>query len=172
MRLVDLAVAAIVDGLSVSGASKRDLTITGDPAACLRLKEAEGARALWTPPIAGARPNDLGKFSGISVYAIPADVVSDRTLLNVVAGAKIVATIDMLQPIPGVVFLAACQKLWGPAWRSHSYALFGVPDRTLRRWVDGKSEIPRGVGRQLLRELDIRRGELNEIRDRIAWERR
>ena len=94
MRLVDLAVAAIVDGLSVSGASKRDLTITGDPAACLRLKEAEGARALWTPPIAGARPNDLGKFSGISVYAIPADVVSDRTLLNVVAGAKIVAIQD------------------------------------------------------------------------------
>lgn len=59
-----------------------------------------------------------------------------------------------------------------PAWRSYAYGLFGVPDRTLRRWVDGKSEIPRGVGRQLLRELDIRRGELNEIRDRIAWERR
>lgn len=172
MRLVDLAVSAVVEALSVSGGLKRDLSITGDPAACIRLREAEGVRALWTPPRSGAAPNDLGKFSGVSVFAIPAEVVSDRTLLNVVAGAKIVATIDLLLPVPPAVFLASCQALWGTSWRSEAYGFFNVPDRTLRRWIDGKSEIPRGAGRELLRELDRRRRELSDLRDRIAWERR
>lgn len=180
MTIIDRAVAGVALGREAKARLDQDggdawipqLSIVGDPAACLTLKEAAGARSLWedVAPRAGHDRRLCGRFAGHDVFAVPSDVVSDRTLLNVLLGAKVVATIDFLPPMAPALFYAAVQAVWGEAWRSSLYGILGVPDRTIRRWIDGRSPIPQGVAREIVRALDKRQVELARLAGAIRGE--
>lgn len=58
--------------------------------------------------------------------------------------------------------LAECgEALYGPRWQSDMARGLGVSDRTMRRWVAGTHDVPRGVYTDLLR-LTQERAELLE----------
>jgi hypothetical protein len=55
------------------------------------------------------------------------------------------------------------QALYGPRWQSEVARDLGVADRTVRRWVDGSSDVPDGVYYELLGLCTERAAELDDL---------
>jgi hypothetical protein len=55
------------------------------------------------------------------------------------------------------------EALYGPRWQSDLSRDLGVADRTVRRWVDGSSDVPPGAYLDLLRLCQERAAELDAV---------
>lgn len=55
------------------------------------------------------------------------------------------------------------EALYGPLWQSELSRQLGVSVRTMQRWADGTSDVPRGVYTDLLRLLTERAAEVDEL---------
>jgi DNA-binding transcriptional regulator YiaG len=61
----------------------------------------------------------------------------------------------------------AGEALFGPRWQSELARELDVADRTVRRWVAGDAEMPRGVYTDLLRLTQERAAALDALADRL-----
>ena len=59
------------------------------------------------------------------------------------------------------------EALFGPQWQSELARELGVADRTVRRWVAGTTEAPRGVYLDLLRLTIERAAVLDDLEQRL-----
>lgn len=57
----------------------------------------------------------------------------------------------------------AGEALYGPRWQSELARDFKIADRTMRRWVDGSSDVPDGVYLELLSLCNERAAELDDL---------
>ena len=55
------------------------------------------------------------------------------------------------------------QALYGPRWQSEIARDLKVADRTVRRWVDGSSDVPDGVYLELLSLCTERAADLDDL---------
>lgn len=55
------------------------------------------------------------------------------------------------------------EALYGPRWQSEVARDLEVSDRTVRRWMDGSSDVPDGVYLELLGMCQERAAELDEL---------
>lgn len=55
------------------------------------------------------------------------------------------------------------EALYGPRWQSELARDLQVSDRTVRRWVDGSSDVPDGVYLDMLRLCNERAAELDDL---------
>lgn len=55
------------------------------------------------------------------------------------------------------------EALYGPRWQSELARDLKVADRTVRRWVDGSSDVPDGVYLELLGLCNARAAELDDL---------
>lgn len=55
------------------------------------------------------------------------------------------------------------EALYGPRWQSEVARDLKVSDRTIRRWVDGSSDVPDGVYLELLSLCTERAAELDDL---------
>lgn len=55
------------------------------------------------------------------------------------------------------------EAMYGPRWQSDLARDLKVSDRTVRRWVDGSSDVPDGVYLELLGLCQERAAELDDV---------
>lgn len=55
------------------------------------------------------------------------------------------------------------EALYGPRWQSELARALHVSDRTVRRWVDGSTDVPDGVYLELLSMCQERAAELDDL---------
>jgi len=55
------------------------------------------------------------------------------------------------------------QALYGPRWQSEVARHLKISDRTVRRWVDGSSDVPDGIYLELLGLCQERAAELDDL---------
>lgn len=64
--------------------------------------------------------------------------------------------------------LVACgQALYGQQWQSALARDLGVSDRTMRRWVAGDQDVPRGLHIDLMRLCQERAATLDALCERL-----
>lgn len=166
MRLIDRAIAAVQAAMEEAGdvdvaARRRRLVIVGSPDNIRKLRHAEGGRAHWSDPVAGADPREAGRFAGVPVLDI--GFQADPTCLSVLLGARIVSTISTLRTIPGPLFYMALRSLFGADFHKPARQTFNVEDKTLRDWIAGRRPIPDGVVLELDQAIANRAAELGSM---------
>jgi hypothetical protein len=67
-------------------------------------------------------------------------------------------------------FKAACAALWGPQYRSEAARQLKVHLRTVMRWDNGDTKIPRSVGCRLGKLLVQRQAEIGKLLSKLAAE--
>lgn len=66
-----------------------------------------------------------------------------------------------------VLFNSIGTALFGTSWHGDMSRQLGVNLRTIERWSKGQSKISPGVWGDLIRLLDVRRAELDDLRPRL-----
>jgi hypothetical protein len=69
------------------------------------------------------------------------------------------------------LFKAACTALFGPQYRSEAARQLKVHLRTVMRWDNGDTKIPRTVGCRLGKLLVQRQAEIGKLLSKLAAER-
>lgn len=59
------------------------------------------------------------------------------------------------------------EALYGPRWQAELARDLCVSDRTIRRWVAGTSDVPKGLYLDLLRLTQERAALLDDLSDRL-----
>lgn len=67
----------------------------------------------------------------------------------------------------GRLLVECGEALYGPRWQTDLAADIGVSDRTIRRWVAGTQDVPRGAYTDLLRLTQERAALLDSLSERL-----